>query len=102
MTKVEEARARFARFINADPGEIAIVSSASEGAYQVASSFAWNKRTDIVTSALEFPSVGHVLRAQQAQWARKSRWSPTVLRPWKLKPGTTRWTSQPRWFQPRW
>ena len=70
MNKVEDARARFARFINADPSEIAIVSSASEGAYQVASSFAWNNRTGIVTSALEFPSVGHVLRAQQAQGAK--------------------------------
>lgn len=70
MNKVEEARARFARFINADPSEIAIVSSASEGSYQVASSFTWNNRTDIVTSALEFPSVGHVLRAQQAQGAK--------------------------------
>lgn len=70
MNKVEEARARFARFINAEPSEIAIVSSASEGAYQVASSLDWNNRTGIVTSALEFPSVGHVLRAQQAQGAK--------------------------------
>lgn len=70
VNKVEDARARFARFINADPSEIAIINSASEGAYQVASSFAWNNRTGIVTSALEFPSVGHVLRAQQVQGAK--------------------------------
>ncbi|GAA1346041.1 aminotransferase class V-fold PLP-dependent enzyme [Arthrobacter roseus] len=67
--KVEQARADFARLINADPSEIAIVNSASEGAYQVVSSFAWTSRTGIVTSAVEFPSVGHVLRAQQAQGA---------------------------------
>lgn len=70
MNEVEELRHRFARFINASPDEIALVSSASEGAYQVASSFAWADRSDILTSALEFPSVGHVLRAQRAQGAR--------------------------------
>ena len=67
MGEVEKLRERFARFINADPDEIAIVSSASEGAYQVASSFRWDERTGILTSALEFPSVGHVWRAQGAQ-----------------------------------
>ena len=70
MEEVDELRQRFARFINASPDEIAIVCSASEGAYQVASSFNWSDRRDVVTSALEFPSVGHVLRAQQAQGAR--------------------------------
>lgn len=70
MTEVEELRNRFARFINASTDEIALVSSASEGAYQIASSFSWSNRTDILTSALEFPSVGHVLRAQRAQGAQ--------------------------------
>jgi selenocysteine lyase/cysteine desulfurase len=79
MSEVERLRERFARFINASPDEIAIVSSASEGAYQVASSFDWRARNGsaqdgadrntIVTSALEFPSVGHVWRAQGAQGA---------------------------------
>lgn len=67
MGEVEKLRERFARFINADKDEIAIVSSASEGAYQVASSFRWDQRSGILTSALEFPSVGHVWRAQAAQ-----------------------------------
>lgn len=70
VSQVENARRRFARFINADPSEIAILNSASEGAYQVASSFAWNDRTGLVTSAMEFPSIGHVFRAQQAQGAK--------------------------------
>jgi selenocysteine lyase/cysteine desulfurase len=67
MGEIEKLRARFARFINADTDEIAIVSSASEGAYQVASSFRWDERPGVLTSALEFPSVGHVWRAQAAQ-----------------------------------
>ena len=65
--EVEKLRERFARFINADKDEIAIVSSASEGAYQVASSFRWDERPGVLTSALEFPSVGHVWRAQAVQ-----------------------------------
>ncbi|TFD12259.1 aminotransferase class V-fold PLP-dependent enzyme [Cryobacterium sp. TMT1-2-2] len=70
MGEVEKLRERFARFINASTDEIAIVSSASEGAYQVASSFSWDRRPGILTSALEFPSVGHVWRAQAAQGAQ--------------------------------
>ncbi|MFB2579695.1 aminotransferase class V-fold PLP-dependent enzyme [Herbiconiux sp. P15] len=69
MDEVETLRRRFAAFINASPDEIAIVSSASEAAYQMVSSFDWSKGGAIVTSALEFPSVGHVLRAQQANGA---------------------------------
>jgi len=70
MGEVEKLRERFARFINADIDEIAIISSASEGAYQVASSFNWKDRPGVLTSALEFPSVGHVWRAQKAQGAQ--------------------------------
>lgn len=70
MGEIEKLRERFARFINADKSEIAIVSSASEGAYQVASSFRWDQRPGVLTSALEFPSVGHVWRAQAAQGSR--------------------------------
>lgn len=67
MEKVETLRRKFAAFINASPDEIAIVPSASEGAYQIASSFSWGSddRNGILSSALEFPSVGHVWRAQQ-------------------------------------
>jgi selenocysteine lyase/cysteine desulfurase len=69
MEEVEILRDKFARFINASPDEIAIVPSASDGAYQVASSFDWSGPNAIVTSGLEFPSVGHVWRAQRAQGA---------------------------------
>ncbi|WP_291037852.1 aminotransferase class V-fold PLP-dependent enzyme [Herbiconiux sp.] len=69
MDEVESLRVRIAAFINASPDEIAIVPSASEGAYQMVSSFDWSKGGAILTSNLEFPSVGHVLRAQQANGA---------------------------------
>lgn len=69
MDEVESLRTRIAAFINASPDEIAIVPSASEAAYQMVSSFDWSKGGAILTSNLEFPSVGHVLRAQQANGA---------------------------------
>jgi selenocysteine lyase/cysteine desulfurase len=69
MDEVESLRVRIAAFINASPDEIAIVPSASEAAYQMVSSFDWSKGGAILTSNLEFPSVGHVLRAQQANGA---------------------------------
>jgi selenocysteine lyase/cysteine desulfurase len=69
MDEWESLRVRIAAFINASPDEIAIVPSASEAAYQMVSSFDWARGGAIVTSALEFPSVGHVLRAQRVNGA---------------------------------
>ncbi|RIK17775.1 MAG: aminotransferase [Acidobacteria bacterium] len=68
MAKVEELRAEFADFINTTPDHIAIVPSASAGAYQVASAFRWDGG-QIMTSDLEFPSVANVLHAQQRNGA---------------------------------
>jgi selenocysteine lyase/cysteine desulfurase len=70
MAEVERARERFARFIGATPGEIAVLSCASEAAFQVASSLDWSRRPSIVTTDLEFPSVAQVWRAQGARGAR--------------------------------
>lgn len=69
MAKVAEARALFAQLIGADADDIAVVPSASEGAYQVASTQAWSERPGIVTTDLEFPSLGHVWLAQQGRGA---------------------------------
>ncbi|MBO0875133.1 MAG: aminotransferase class V-fold PLP-dependent enzyme [Pseudonocardia sp.] len=70
MATVERARERFARFIGATPGEIAVLSCASEAAFQVASSLDWSRRGSIVTTDLEFPSIAQVWRAQGARGAR--------------------------------
>jgi selenocysteine lyase/cysteine desulfurase len=65
MEVVEECRVRFARLIHASPDEVAVVSCASEGAHQVASTLPLQgARRAIVTNDLEFPSVGHVWLAQ--------------------------------------
>lgn len=69
MTEVDQARGRFAELIGASPDEIAIVSCASDGAYQVASTKDWSKRPVVVTTDMEFPSIGHVWLAQAARGA---------------------------------
>ena len=69
MAEVEAARTAFARLIHADPGEIAVVSCASEGAYQVISSLSFSERARIVTSDLEFPSIAHVFAGASARGA---------------------------------
>lgn len=68
MGKVEALREEFAAFINASPDHVAIVPSASAGAYQVASSLNWAD-SQLLTSDLEFPSVSNVWHAQIANGA---------------------------------
>jgi selenocysteine lyase/cysteine desulfurase len=70
VAEVERARERFARLIGAGPDEIAILSCASEAAFQVASSLDWSRRPGIVTNDLEFPSIAHVWLAQAQRGAR--------------------------------
>lgn len=69
MAEVEQARLGFAELIGATPEEIAVVSCASDGAYQVASTKDWSTRPVIVTTDMEFPSIGHVWLAQAARGA---------------------------------
>lgn len=69
MSQVDDARRRFARLIGADEDEVAIISCASDGAYQVASTIDWGRRPKVVTTDMEFPSVAHVWLAQQPRGA---------------------------------
>ncbi|GAA3586084.1 aminotransferase class V-fold PLP-dependent enzyme [Amycolatopsis ultiminotia] len=69
MAKVAEARAAFARLIGADTDDIAVVPSASEGAYQVAATQSWTERPGLLTTDLEFPSLAHVWLAQRGRGA---------------------------------
>ncbi len=82
MGVVEEARTAFARTIGAHPGEIAVLSNASEGAYQVASTQEWSRRSRIVCTDMEFPSVAHVWLGQRPRGAEvrhigeRDGWTP--------------------------
>jgi len=70
MAQVDSARKLFAGLICATPDEVAIVSCASEGAYQAASTIDWRRRPVIVSCDLEFPSIAHVWLAQGRRGAR--------------------------------
>ena len=66
---VEEAcraKAEFARLIGADPDEIFLSSSVTEAVASIASSLPLDgPRKKIVTTAMEFPTVGHIWLAHQ-------------------------------------
>ena len=68
--QVFEARAQFATLIGARTDQIAVVPNASIGAYQVASTMDWSRRSGVVTTTMEFPSVAHVWLAQRPRGAR--------------------------------
>ncbi|MYW62937.1 aminotransferase class V-fold PLP-dependent enzyme [Streptomyces sp. SID8379] len=70
MAQVDAARAAFAAHIGARQDEIAVVSCASEGAYQVASTLDWSRRPGLVSTDMEFPSVAHVWLAQERRGAQ--------------------------------
>lgn len=71
MDKVEEAKGQFARLINASPEEIAVLSSVSDCASSVATALDFSgERNQIVTTEMDFPSIGHVWLAQQKRGAQ--------------------------------
>jgi selenocysteine lyase/cysteine desulfurase len=66
----ERLRASFAHFINAEPDEIAIVTSASGGINPIASALHFDSRNGVVMSEYEFPTMGQIWLAQQPRGAR--------------------------------
>ncbi|WP_312112159.1 aminotransferase class V-fold PLP-dependent enzyme [Brevibacillus reuszeri] len=70
MEKVGVAKAEFAKLINAELDEIAVLSSVSDCASSVASALDFTgERSKIVTTEMDFPSIGHVWLAQQKRGA---------------------------------
>lgn len=71
MDKVEEAKVQFAKLINASPEEIAVLSSVSDCTSAVASALDFTgERNRIVTTEMDFPSIGHVWLAQEKKGAQ--------------------------------
>src|ERR1700760_2655966 len=60
MVEVDRARRMFAELVNADYDEVAVLPSASNAAYQVASTQDWAARPRLVTADVEFGSVAQV------------------------------------------
>lgn len=73
MACVEEAKALFAKMINASPEEVAVLSSVSDAASAVAIALDFTgERNKVVTTEIDFPSIGHVWLAQQKRGAEVS------------------------------
>ena len=76
MEEVALAKAEFAKLIGATADDIAVFSCVSEAASAVASALDFSgKRTKLVVSEAEFPTVAHVWLAQERRGARVS-WAP--------------------------
>jgi selenocysteine lyase/cysteine desulfurase len=70
VEKHEEIRAAFAKFINAKPTEVAVVTSASAGINPIANALRFDGRNRVVMGEFEFPTMGHIWLAQQARGAQ--------------------------------
>jgi selenocysteine lyase/cysteine desulfurase len=69
VEEYENARAAFARFIGAEPDEVAVVASVSAGINSVASALQFDKRRKVVMGEFEFPTMGQIWLAQQSRGA---------------------------------
>ena len=72
MQCYEALRVDFARFINAQPEEVAIVTSASAGINPIANALRFDpgKRNRVVMSEYEFPTMAHIWLAQRPRGAQ--------------------------------
>jgi selenocysteine lyase/cysteine desulfurase len=76
VERTEAARAAFAQLINAEPDEIAVTASLSAGVSALASGLRYGARSKIVTTELEFPTVGQIWHAQESRGARVTHVHP--------------------------
>jgi selenocysteine lyase/cysteine desulfurase len=65
----EALRAKFARFIGAEPDEIAVVTSASAGINPIANAMDFSRHNRVVLGEYEFPTMGHIWLAQRPRGA---------------------------------
>ena len=70
VDRQEAARAVFARLVGASPDEIAVTTSLSAGVSALASGLRFARRSTVVTTDLEFPTMGQIWHAQEARGAR--------------------------------
>mgnify|MGYP003287527172 CR=1 FL=1 len=71
VERTETGRAAFARLVGADPDEVAVTTSLSAGVSALASGLRYaGKRSKIVLSDYEFPTVGQIWHAQASRGAR--------------------------------
>ena len=71
VERAETARASFARLLHAEPAELAVTTSVSQGVNGIVSALPLERggRTKIVISEHEFPTVGQIAHAQELRGA---------------------------------
>jgi kynureninase len=71
VERAESARSAFARLLHAEPDEVAVTTSVSQGVNAIVSALPLErgKRTRIVISEYEFPTVGQIAHAQALRGA---------------------------------
>jgi selenocysteine lyase/cysteine desulfurase len=79
VERAETARSSFAGLIGAQPDDVAVTTSVSAGLSAVASGLRYAARPKIVTTELEFPTVGQIWHAQEARGARVVHVEPEEL-----------------------
>ncbi len=70
LERQEAARNSFADLINAAPDEIAVTASLSAGVASLASGLRFARRSKVVLTDWEFPTIGQIWHAQEARGAR--------------------------------
>ena len=66
----EAARSAFAALVNAVPDEVAVTTSLSAGVSALASGLRFARRSKVVLTDWEFPTIGQIWHAQEARGAR--------------------------------
>ena len=70
VERTEAARGAFAGLVNAEPDEVAVTTSLSAGIAALASGLRYARRSKVVLTDLDFPTVGQIWHAQEARGAR--------------------------------
>ena len=70
VERSEAARAAFAGLVHADSEEIAVTTSLSAGVSALASGLRYARRSKVVLTDWEFPTIGQIWHAQEARGAR--------------------------------
>jgi selenocysteine lyase/cysteine desulfurase len=70
VERQEAARAVFAGLVNAQPDEVAVTTSLSAGVSALASGLRFARRSKVVLTDWEFPTIGQIWHAQEARGAR--------------------------------
>jgi selenocysteine lyase/cysteine desulfurase len=69
VERAEAARAAFARLLRAEPSELAVTTSVTQGVSGIVSALDLGVRPRIVISEYEFPTVGQIAHAQELRGA---------------------------------